>query len=144
MLPTEDEMITPSSSFPVFIVADLDAAQRFYTANLGFTPLFANDWYLHLATESGVQVGFMLPDQPTQPPMFHNAHNGSGVIFSLEVENADDAYDQATRAGLDIVLSLRSEEWGQRHFCLRDPNGLFIDIAQAIAPNAEYEQGYQG
>jgi len=76
--------------------------------------------------------------------MFHNAHNGSGVIFSLEVENADDAYDQATRAGLDIVLSLRSEEWGQRHFCLRDPNGLFIDIVQAIAPNAEYEQGYQG
>jgi catechol 2,3-dioxygenase-like lactoylglutathione lyase family enzyme len=59
-------MIETKSSFPVFIVKDLDAAKSFYSENLGFDVVFSGDWYIHLISKSGVQVGFMLPDQPTQ------------------------------------------------------------------------------
>ena len=62
-------MIEPKSSFPVFIVKDLEAAKSFYTQNLGFDVIFSGDWYIHLVSSTGVQVGFMLPDQPTQPPI---------------------------------------------------------------------------
>lgn len=136
-------MIQPASSFPVFIVADLQAAKAFYTDNLAFGVAFENDWYLHLVSESGVQLGFLLPDQPTQPEMFHQAYSGSGVIFSIEVDDADAAYAFAQNQSLNIALELRSEDWGQRHFCIEDPNGVYIDIVQAIAPTEEYEQGYQ-
>ena len=61
-------MIEPKSSFPVFIVKDLGAAKSFYTENLGFDVVFSGDWYIHLVSSTGVQVGFMLPEQPTQPP----------------------------------------------------------------------------
>ena len=136
-------MIRPNSSFPVFTVRDLEAAKTFYSANLGFGVAFENDWYIHLVSDSGVQLGFLLPDQPTQPEIFHQAYSGSGVIFSIEVDDADAAYAFAQNQSLDIVLELRSEDWGQRHFCIEDPNGVYIDIVQAIAPSAEYERSYQ-
>ena len=135
-------MITAKSSFPVFIVASLDTAKAFYTSHFDFTIVFENEWYLHLVSASGIQAGFMLPDQPTQPAMFHPAYDGRGVIFSLEVADVDAAYAEAREQGLKVVLDLRSEDWGQRHFCVEDPNGLHLDIVQAIAPTEAYEDSY--
>ncbi len=97
---------------------------------------------MHLVSGSGVQVGFPLPDQPTQPPIFRTPYAGEGVIFSLEVEDADAAFEFAKSRSLDIVLELRSEDWGQRHFCIEDPNGIRVDVAQAIDPTAEYQSDY--
>lgn len=136
-------MIKPNSSFPVFTVGDLTAAKEYYTGNLGFNVAFEGEWYLHLATESGIQVGFLLPDQATQPPIFRVPYSGEGVIFSLEVDDVDAAYSQVLDKALDIVLELRSEDWGQRHFALKDPNGVNIDVVQAFEPTEEYAQGYE-
>ena len=105
-------MIEPKNSFPVFIVKDLVVARSFYTEHLGFEVVFANEWYLHLVSKSGVQVGFLLPKQPTQPPIFQNRYDGEGVIFSLEVDDADAAFSVAKSKSLNIVLELRSEDWG--------------------------------
>ena len=135
-------MISADSSFPVFIVADLKKAKVFYTAHFDFAVAFENDWYLHLASTSGIQVGFMRPDQPTQPAMFHPAYEGRGVIFSLEVNDVDAAYAEARQASMNIVFDLRSEDWGQRHFCVADPNGIHLDVVQAVAPTAAYAESY--
>ena len=136
-------MITANSSFPVFIVESLDTAKIFYSDNFDFSVAFENEWYLHLLSASGIQIGFMAPNQRSQPDMFHKSFDGNGVIFSLEVEDADSAYSAAKAKALDIVLELRSEEWGQRHFCVKDPNGIYLDIVQAIEPAEEYQQAYE-
>ena len=135
-------MIEPKNSFPVFTVKDLAAAKSFYTEHLGFDVVFSNEWYVHLVSKSGVQVGFMLPEQPTQPPIFQKPYGGKGVIFSLEVDDADAASSAAKSKSLNIVLELRSEDWGQRHFCIEDPNGVHLDIVQAIEPTEEYRGDY--
>jgi uncharacterized glyoxalase superfamily protein PhnB len=136
-------MIKPNSSFPVFVVQNLDVAKSFYSNYFDFNAAFENEWYLHLVSESGIQVGFMLPNQPTQPEIFHNAHDGNGIIFSLEVEDAESAFAEAKEKSLNIVLELRSENWGQYHFCIKDPNGIYLDIVQAIEPMVEYQQNYE-
>ena len=136
-------MITPNSSFPVFIVKSLSKAKSFYENNFDFNTAFENEWYLHLVSNSGIQVAFLLPNQPSQPDIFHQSYNGNGVIFSLEVNDADSVYSYAKKQSLDIILELRSEEWGQRHFSLKDPNGIYIDIVQAIKPSEEYQEGYE-
>ena len=41
------------------------------------------------------------------------------------------AFKTAQSAGLNIILELTSEDWGQRHFCVEDPNGVHIDIMEA-------------
>ncbi|MBC8090145.1 MAG: VOC family protein [Phycisphaerae bacterium] len=130
------------SSFPVFVVRNLDAAKAFYTEHFGFDVSFAGDWYVQLVSESGVQVGFLLPDQPTQPPIFRKAYAGEGAIFSLEVDDADAAFAAAQSSALEVVLELRSEDWGQRHFSLRDPNGVHLDTVQSSDPSEEYQSGY--
>lgn len=135
-------MIEPRSSFPVFIVKDIDAAKSFYTENFSFDVVFSGDWYIHLISKSGVQVGFLLPDQPSQPPIFQNPCLGEGVIFSLEVEDANTAFAVAKSKSLNIVLELRSEDWGQRHFCIQDPNGIFLDIVQPFEATEEYQSDY--
>ena len=135
-------MIKPNSSFPVFIVENLDEAKSFYSNHLGFDVAFENEWYLHLISESGIQIGFLLPNQPTQPDIFHRTYDGSGVIFSLEVDDANSAYSKAKEKSLNIVLELVSEDWGQLHFCVKDPNGIYLDIVQAIEPTEEYQQGF--
>lgn len=137
-------MINPISSFPVFIVDDINSAKTFYSSHFGFNAVFENEWYLHLVTESGVQIGFMLPNQPTQPALFHPSFNGDGAIFSLEVDDVDTDYADAKSKSLDIIVNLRSEDWGQRHFCVKDPNGLYLDIVQTFEPSEEYRQDYVG
>lgn len=135
-------MIEPKSSFPVFIVKDLDAAKSFYTENFGFDVVFSGDWYIHLVSKLGVQVGFLLPDQPTQPPIFQKPYFGEGVIFSLEVEDVDAAFAIAKSESLKVVLELRSEDWGQRHFSVQDPNGVYLDIVQSFEPTEDYRNDY--
>ena len=135
-------MIEPKGSFPVFIVKDLDVAKSFYLENLGSDVVFLGDWYIHLVSSSGVQVGFLLPDQPSQPSIFHKQHSGEGVIFSLEVADADAAYAAAKSQSLTIVLELRSEDWVQRHFCIQDPSGVHLDIVQSFEPTEEYRSDY--
>jgi len=135
-------VINAKSSFPVFIVKNLSTAKEYYTKNFDFNIAFENEWYLHLVSESGVQIGFMLPNQPSQPELFHSAYFGKGVIFSIEVDDVDDAYSQAQEQKLKVVLTLRSEEWGQRHFSLEDPNNVYVDIVQAIEPTEEYQSDY--
>ena len=135
-------MITANSSFPVFVVNRLDTARHYYTEHFSFDIAFENEWYLHLVTAAGIQIGFMLPEQATQPEIFHPAYPGQGVIFSFEVEDVDNAYGYAQEHHLQIVLSLRSEEWGQRHFCVEDPNGIHLDVVQAIKPSEAYGSSF--
>ena len=130
----EEEIIEPKSSFPIFTIKNLDVAKSFYTENLGFDVVFSGDRYLHLISSSGVQVGFLLPEQSTQPPIFKNPYIGEGVIFSLEVEDADTAFEAAKSKSLNIVLKLRTEDWGEQHFCIQDPNGIYLDIVQTFKP----------
>ena len=37
-----------------------------------------------------------------------------------------------------IELSLRDEDWGQRHFMALDPNGLLVDVVQLIEASREF------
>lgn len=54
----------------------------------------------------------------------------------------DDEYERVLAAGLLILLSLRDEDFGQRHFITADPNGVLIDIIKPIRPSAEYAAQY--
>ncbi|GJL73689.1 MAG: hypothetical protein NMNS01_28880 [Nitrosomonas sp.] len=55
----------------------------------------------------------------------------------MEVEGADTAFAAAKSKSLNIVLELRSEDWGKRHFCIQDLNGVYLDIVQSFEPIEE-------
>ena len=136
------KQIEPTASFPVFITEKLQLSKDYFMENFGFNAVFANDWYVHLVTPNGIQLGFLMPEHSSQPEFFHQAFNGNGAIFSLEVEDADEAYLTAQARGLNILLPLKEEEWGQKHFVVKDPSGVKIDVVQSTEPGDEFKENY--
>ena len=55
-----------------------------------------------------------------------------GYVISLEVADANLAYQRAKGLGLDIAMPLKSEPWGQTHFIVQDPAGIHLDIVEHV------------
>ena len=66
----------------------------------------------------------------------------AGLILNFEVEDVDSEYARVEEGGLPILLPIRDEAFGQRHFITRDPNGVLIDVIKPIPPSAEFLAQY--
>lgn len=118
--------------FPLTITDKLTACRDFYTTVFGFDVVFEADWYIHLRHESGVELALMLPKLENQPGCIQEQYNGQGIVYSFEVADAKEEYDRMKELGVAIVFELKDEEWGQRHFMVKDPAGMIIDIVQQM------------
>ena len=125
-------MISPKAYFPVLITDQIKECQAFFVSLFGFQPAFDSDWYIHLVHANGPQLGFLVPDHPSQPPILRSGFSGSGLVYSFEVENVDDAFRDFENSEAEIALHPKTEEWGQRHFLIAGPAGIFVDVIQNI------------
>jgi len=41
-----------------------------------------------------------------------------------------------------IFFHVRTEAWGQKHFMIKDPGGMIIDLMQTVEPTREYKGKY--
>jgi uncharacterized glyoxalase superfamily protein PhnB len=74
------------------------------------------------------EISFLLPEHPTQQPLFHKAFAGKGMYLTIEVPDVDAEYKRIKALGIPLAIEIRNEEWGDRHFAIVDPNGVGIDI----------------
>jgi len=97
---------------------------------LGFSILWEADWFILLATPNGADtISFLVPNHPTQElSNFCKPFTGNGIYLTIEVENVDLYFEKLKKTGIDIALNIRSEEWGDRHFVVIDPNNIGIDF----------------
>lgn len=122
--------------FNAGIVTDkMSETKEFYTQVLGFDVHFENEFYLLLGTKSGSQLSFLLPDHPSQQPLFRPAFTGKGVYLTIDVEQVDEVYTAIKAKGIVPQIEIRDEPWGDRHFAIVDPNGVGIDIVTFSAPD---------
>jgi len=113
------------------IITDkLEETKSFYVNKLGFTIVWEADWFILLATPNGADtISFLLPNHPTQElSNFRQPFNGNGVYLTIEVDEVDLYFEEVKNSGVDIALNIRSEEWGDRHFAVIDPNNIGIDF----------------
>ena len=131
-----------TSYYPVIMTADVAATAAFYVEHFRFTPLFESDWYVHLqsAEDESVNLAVLDGDHETIPAKGRG--RVGGLLLNFEVEDPDAEYNRARKAGLPILLELRDEDFGQRHFITSDPNGVLIDIIKPIPPSAEFAAQY--
>lgn len=126
-------MIDIQAMFPVMVASNLAEIKQFYTSVFGFNAVFYDaEFYLHLVSNSGVQLGFLLPEHPTQPQFLQTLMSPDGYVISLEVADAAKAYEEAMSMKLSIAMELKEEDWGQIHFMLEDPAGFKIDIVEHL------------
>lgn len=127
-------MINPTAMFPVLVANDLAKLREFYESNFGFTTEFYDEaFYLHLLQPvSKIQLGFMVPNHPSQPKFLHPTASSMGMVVSFEVDDAKAAYEIAQQSGLDISFEHKVEEFGVAHFMIRDPAGFVVDIVEHL------------
>lgn len=119
--------------YPLLITDKLNECEQFYTDMFEFKTVFKQDWYIQLVHEqTGTELAFMIPNAENQPKELHAAFSGNGVVYSFEVDDATKEYDRLAKKDLDIIVPLTDEEWGQRHFIIRDPAGVYVDIVQQL------------
>ena len=131
-----------TSFYPVLMVDDVAQTVAFYTTYFGFEPLFEADWYVHLqmAKDDKVNLAILNGQHDTIPAIGRG--RATGMLLNFEVEDVDAVHARLAQEGLPIHLSLRDEDFGQRHFITSDPNGVLIDVIKVIPPSAEFAQLY--
>ncbi|WP_127129577.1 VOC family protein [Pseudoflavitalea rhizosphaerae] len=114
------------------IITDKMAATKaFYTDVLGFGVTFENEFYLLMHTPGRTsELSFLLPNHPSQQALFQPAFGGQGVYLTIEVEDVDALYEEMKKKNVEIMIEIRDEPWGDRHFAIRDPNGVGIDLVK--------------
>ena len=133
-----------TSYYPVLMTERVSETAAFYRRHFAMEPLFETDWYVHLQSSNDSDVNLALVDaaHPTLPAEARGRGAG-GLLLNFEVEDVDAVHDRLVAAGLPMLLSLRDEDFGQRHFITRDPNGVLIDVIKPIPPSAEYAAMYE-
>lgn len=117
------------------ITEKLQETKKFYTEILDFGVSFENEFYLLLHTpNNSAEISFLQPNHPSQKPIFQSAFSGKGVYLTIEVENVDEVYKELKDKGVQIEIEIRDESWGDRHFAIKDPNGIGIDIVTYTKP----------
>ncbi|MFK8284852.1 VOC family protein [Capnocytophaga canis] len=117
------------------ITEKLAETKAFYTEILNFGVSFENEFYLLLHTPNReAEISFLLPNHPSQQPIFHKPFQNQGVYLTIEVENVDEVYKELKNKNIPIEIELRNEPWGDRHFTIKDPNGIGIDIVTYTEP----------
>tara|TARA_R110002012_G_scaffold270210_1_gene454605 strand:+ start:2022 stop:2447 length:426 start_codon:yes stop_codon:yes gene_type:complete len=128
--------------YPVILTGDVAGTVRFYREHFRFEPAFESDWYVHLQSkeDESVNIAVLQGDHETIPESGRGCANG--LILNFEVADVDAEYARAEEAALPVLLPLRDEPFGQRHFITKDPNGVLIDVITPIPPNPEFLAQY--
>ena len=129
--------MTLTSVYPVLMSADVIAAARFYREHLGFVPTFESDWYVSLRRDMW-ELAILDRTHETVPEAYRG-RAASGILINLEVLDVDAEYERLiTHGNLSVVLPIRSEGFGQRHFVIAAPDGVLVDVISPIEPDATH------
>ena len=61
-----------------FITDKLEESKEFYVGNFGFEVQFESDWFVLLKVGNS-ELAFMVPNHPSQRPVFQSQFNGKGA-----------------------------------------------------------------
>ena len=129
-----------TDSYPLVVVANPYDVRDWYVRHLGFSAIAEADWFVYL-TSAGPRpfsVCFMREGLDHQLPQFRTPISGNALMLTLEVDDAEEALHGVVATGVVPDVPLRDEPWGQRHFMLRDPAGVWIDVVQIIDPDPNF------
>jgi uncharacterized glyoxalase superfamily protein PhnB len=117
-----------SSSAVSLNVDDVPASSAFLTRHFGFSEEMAADGFASLARDdAGLNVVFLRRGLPSLPPDQRDDHAG-GVILAFVVDDLEGELARLQAEGVTITMPLTVEEWGERAFQVRDPNGVVIQL----------------
>lgn len=118
-------------------VADVAASSAFLIDHFGFHEEMAADGFASLTrADAGMNVAFLRRGLESLPEDQRNDH-ASGLILAFVVDDLEGELARLRAEGVAITMPLTSEEWGERAFQVRDPNGVIVQLVDWNARTGE-------
>jgi uncharacterized glyoxalase superfamily protein PhnB len=115
-------------------VTDVAASSAFLIDHFGFREEMAADGFASLAREdAGMNVVFLRTGLESLPADQRDDH-ATGLILAFVVDDHEGELARLRREGVPITMPLTSEEWGERAFQVRDPNGIIVQLVEWNSP----------
>ena len=109
-------------------VDDVAASAAFLTTHFGFTEQMSADGFVSLTRpDTEMNVVFLRRGMDMLPEDRRPDH-AAGLILAFEVDDLDGELARLQAEGVTITMPLRSEDWGERAFQVRDPNGVIVGL----------------
>ncbi|WP_028564224.1 VOC family protein [Salinispora tropica] len=109
-------------------VEDVPASATFLTEHFGFRQEMAADGFASLTRDdAGVNVVFLRRGLATLPDDQRDDH-ARGLILAFVVDDLEGELARLQVEGVTISMPLTTEEWGERAFQVRDPNGVIVQL----------------
>ena len=121
------------SSFTISLTVDsVEASSEFLKKHFGFAEKMAADGFASLIHEqSKASVVFLRRGIEILPEDFRDRH-ADGVILAFVTENLEAEEKRLIAEGIEIYLPLKTEDWGEKLFQVKDPNGIIIELVEWV------------
>jgi uncharacterized glyoxalase superfamily protein PhnB len=117
-------------------VEDVAASSAFLVEHFGFHEDMAADGFASLTRDDiGMNVVFLRRGLPTLPADQRDEH-ATGLILAFAVDDLEGELARLRGEGVAITMPLTDEEWGERAFQVRDPNGVTVQLLDWNAPTS--------
>ncbi|WP_281892594.1 VOC family protein [Phytohabitans aurantiacus] len=117
-------------------VEDVAASSSFLINHFGFSEAMAADGFASLTRDdAGMNVIFLRRGLPTLPDDQRDDH-AKGLILAFEVDDLEGELARLQAEGVTITMPLTAEEWGERAFQVRDPNGVIVQLVDWNGPTS--------
>lgn len=109
-------------------VEDVPASSAFLREHFGFQEEMAADGFASLSrADAGMNVVFLRRGLSTLPADQRD-DTAAGLILAFTVEDLEGELARLQAEGVTITMPLTVEEWGERAFQVRDPNGVVVQL----------------
>lgn len=125
---------------PLLVCADIQAEHDFLVDVLGFTSRdierMADGSVVHAEVRAGSRRVWLhrTDEAGGLVPPARSGTSGGGIV--VHVRDVDGHYDRARARGAEIIYQPRDEDYGQREYGVRDPEGHLWWIATPLEAEA--------
>jgi uncharacterized glyoxalase superfamily protein PhnB len=118
-------------------VDDVAASSTFLREHFAFREDMAADGFASLTRDdAGMNVIFLRRGLATLPADQRDDHAG-GLILAFVVDDLEGELARLRHEGVAITMPLTAEDWGERAFQVRDPNGVIVQLVDWNGPRAD-------
>ncbi len=109
-------------------VEDPLASAAFLRDHFGFEEEMAADGFASMRRDdAGMNIVFLRRGLESLPADQRDDH-ANGLILAFVVDDLEGELARLEREGVTITMPLTSEDWGERAFQVRDPNGVIVQL----------------
>jgi len=129
---------------PALTIRDAERAIEFYKQAFGAKQRGGvargpDGKVMHAELTIGDSVIMMTDENPAYGVLSPQSTGGSSVQLHIYLDNVDEAFDRAVKAGATVTMPVADQFWGDRYGQLKDPFGHKWSIATHIADLSEDE-----